>query len=251
MHQIKADAELWGCLLWVTGGLLEFLKSSYLIVVWSFNDEGKPTIAPTLPLNTVRLTDAQGSTTKLKQVAHDVGIEMLGVQKASSLQETMEREHLHKKTGCYLKAISTCPLQAHKVWISYWAVLNSSITYSLGCTSFTAKDFESFHKRIMSLLLPRLGYQRNFPRAIVFGTKYHGGIGCTNYSDTQLGCKVLSIIKHVRAETKVAKKFLIMIRWAQISAGIGTPILETHILLPDLEGKWLKQSEDAPAPMQT
>eukprot|EP00957_Ditylum_brightwellii_P167712 12767549-Ditylum_brightwellii.AAC.1 len=67
MKQIKADAELWGCLLWVTGRLLEFLKSSYLIVVWSFTNEGKPTIAPTLPLNMVRLMDAQGSTTKLKQ----------------------------------------------------------------------------------------------------------------------------------------------------------------------------------------
>eukprot|EP00957_Ditylum_brightwellii_P101533 7737860-Ditylum_brightwellii.AAC.1 len=37
--QIQADAELWGCLLWVTDGLLAFLKSSYLIVVWSFTDE--------------------------------------------------------------------------------------------------------------------------------------------------------------------------------------------------------------------
>eukprot|EP00957_Ditylum_brightwellii_P181635 13836253-Ditylum_brightwellii.AAC.1 len=235
MNQIKADAELWSHLLWVTSRLLEFLKSSYPVVTWSFTDEGKPTITPTLPLNMVRLTDAQGSTIKLKQVAHDVGIEMLGVRKIASLQETTKKEHLHKKTGCYLKAISTCPLQAHEVWISYRAVLNSSITYSLGCTSFMAKDFKSFHKRIMPLLLPRLSYQQHFPCAIVFGTKYHGGIGCTNYSATQLGCKVLSIIKHVRAETRVGKKFLIMIRWAQISAGIRTPILETHTLLPHLE----------------
>eukprot|EP00957_Ditylum_brightwellii_P094836 7222406-Ditylum_brightwellii.AAC.1 len=160
---------------------------------------------------------------------------MLGVQKAASLQETTEKEHLYKKTGCYLKTISNCPLQAHKVWISYRAVLNSSITYSLGYTSFTAKDFKSFNKQVMPLLLPCLGYQQNYPRAIVFGTKYHGDIGCTNYSSTQLSCKVLSIIKHVGAVTKVGRKFLIMIRWAQISAGIGTPILEMHTLLPHLK----------------
>eukprot|EP00957_Ditylum_brightwellii_P127557 9727244-Ditylum_brightwellii.AAC.1 len=67
----------------------------------------------------------------------------------------------------------------------------------------------------MPLLLPCLGYQRNFPRAIAFGTKYHGGIRCTYYSATQLSCKVLSIIKHVRSETKVGNKFLIMICWSQ------------------------------------
>eukprot|EP00957_Ditylum_brightwellii_P013528 1020121-Ditylum_brightwellii.AAC.1 len=93
----------------------------------------------------------------------------------------------------------------------------------------------------MPLLLPCLGYQQNFPCAITFGTKYHGGIGCTNYSATHLSCKVLSIIKHAQAETKVGKKFLIMIRWAQISTGIGTPILETHTPLPHIEGKWLKK----------
>eukprot|EP00957_Ditylum_brightwellii_P142512 10857663-Ditylum_brightwellii.AAC.1 len=31
MQNVQHDAELWGQLLWVTGGLLEFLKSSYFL----------------------------------------------------------------------------------------------------------------------------------------------------------------------------------------------------------------------------
>eukprot|EP00957_Ditylum_brightwellii_P078858 5996555-Ditylum_brightwellii.AAC.1 len=42
LTQIQHDAELWGRLLWIMGGLLEFLKSSYFIVIWAFKPDGKP-----------------------------------------------------------------------------------------------------------------------------------------------------------------------------------------------------------------
>eukprot|EP00957_Ditylum_brightwellii_P038816 2933655-Ditylum_brightwellii.AAC.1 len=60
MQQVKYDTEHWGRLVWITGGLLEFLKSSYFIVVWTFTTEGKPEISLELPENNVQLTDAQG-----------------------------------------------------------------------------------------------------------------------------------------------------------------------------------------------
>eukprot|EP00957_Ditylum_brightwellii_P069803 5300567-Ditylum_brightwellii.AAC.1 len=52
MQQVKHDTECWGRLLWITGGLLEFLKNSYFIVVWTFTTEGKPEISSELPENT-------------------------------------------------------------------------------------------------------------------------------------------------------------------------------------------------------
>eukprot|EP00957_Ditylum_brightwellii_P087558 6665626-Ditylum_brightwellii.AAC.1 len=51
MQNVQHDAELWGWLLWVTGGLLEFLKSSYFLVIWQFSKEGKPSISMNLPPN--------------------------------------------------------------------------------------------------------------------------------------------------------------------------------------------------------
>ena len=80
-----------GRLLWVTGGLFEFLKSSYFIVIWKFSADGKPSINLDLPPNKVRLTNAQGSSTKLKRASPTNGIEMLGVQKAATLKETLEK----------------------------------------------------------------------------------------------------------------------------------------------------------------
>eukprot|EP00957_Ditylum_brightwellii_P126213 9622190-Ditylum_brightwellii.AAC.1 len=119
MAQIQKDAELWGPLLWITGGLLEFIKSSYFIAVWIFSAEGHPSITTSLPPNIMHLTDAQESTSKLRRVSPTDGIKILGIRKAATLQETTERKLLHQKTGQYVKALSACPLQPHELGLSY------------------------------------------------------------------------------------------------------------------------------------
>eukprot|EP00957_Ditylum_brightwellii_P160111 12188082-Ditylum_brightwellii.AAC.1 len=52
MENVQHEVKLWGRLLWLTGGLLEFLKSSYFLVIWKFTAEGKPDISLNLPPNT-------------------------------------------------------------------------------------------------------------------------------------------------------------------------------------------------------
>eukprot|EP00957_Ditylum_brightwellii_P163290 12433625-Ditylum_brightwellii.AAC.1 len=97
MQQVKYDTKYWGRLLWITRGLLEFLKSSYFIVVWTFTTERKLEISSELPENTVQLTDTQVWTTKLRQISPNNRIEMLGIRKAATLKEKSEIGYLHKK----------------------------------------------------------------------------------------------------------------------------------------------------------
>eukprot|EP00957_Ditylum_brightwellii_P136756 10428269-Ditylum_brightwellii.AAC.1 len=51
----------------------------------------------------------------------------------------------------------------------------------------------------------------------------------------------MGILKHVRAATKVGHMFMLMLNWAQKSAGVQKPILEDMTNLLHLEGKWLNQ----------
>eukprot|EP00957_Ditylum_brightwellii_P056952 4317041-Ditylum_brightwellii.AAC.1 len=118
---------------------------------------------------------------------------MLGIRKAATLQDSSEISYLHKEVKKYAKAISSCPLQTHEIWLSYITVLNSSITYSLACTSIVLKDFTAMHTRIVPILLPRLGYQHIFPCEISFGPKWAGGIGCSHYSAVQLSKKFTTV----------------------------------------------------------
>eukprot|EP00957_Ditylum_brightwellii_P093223 7098522-Ditylum_brightwellii.AAC.1 len=70
MTQVKHDASIWSRLLWVTGGLLEFKKSSYFLMIWNFTEDGEPNIVEEadLPENNVQLIDASGNSTKPKML---------------------------------------------------------------------------------------------------------------------------------------------------------------------------------------
>ena len=110
MLQVQHNASIWSRLLWVTGGLLEFLKSSYFLMIWNFTEEGKPYIVEekNLPVNNVQLIDAAGTATKLKRYAPTKGIKMLGSHKAATLQETTEFDYIHTKGEKFLKALLSC-----------------------------------------------------------------------------------------------------------------------------------------------
>eukprot|EP00957_Ditylum_brightwellii_P044307 3361977-Ditylum_brightwellii.AAC.1 len=56
MHNIQQDVELWGRLLRATGGLSEFLRSTYFLLIWQFESSGRPIIVPKeeLPTNTMK-----------------------------------------------------------------------------------------------------------------------------------------------------------------------------------------------------
>eukprot|EP00957_Ditylum_brightwellii_P180471 13747471-Ditylum_brightwellii.AAC.1 len=92
--------------------------------------------------------------------------------------------------------------------------------------AFTLKESDGFHKRLLPVLLPCLGYQCNFPRTIAFRSKFVGGIGCLHFSAVQFSKKTLGIMRHIRAQSKIGKKFLVLIQWAQLCAGTTVPILE-------------------------
>eukprot|EP00957_Ditylum_brightwellii_P210694 15365271-Ditylum_brightwellii.AAC.2 len=214
MTNIQHGTETWSRLLWASGGLLEFLKSTYFLLIWAFTASGQPMITPEedLPINIVQLTDANGNTTVLRRVSASKGIKML---------------------------VCACPLQAHESWLGYTTVYKLCISYPLSTTSFDAAEVKKLHKSAILHILPKLGYQRNFLRAVAFGTKFSGGIGMTHITAAQLSSKISGAVKHVRTQTKTGQKFLTMTWWAQLSAGTGVPILEEICPLPYLEGKWL------------
>eukprot|EP00957_Ditylum_brightwellii_P023072 1740285-Ditylum_brightwellii.AAC.1 len=80
-------------------GLLEFLKSSYFLMIWKFTEDGEPYIVDEadLPENKVRLIDASGNAMKLKRFAPNKGIKMLGLHKAATLQESTEFAYIQAK----------------------------------------------------------------------------------------------------------------------------------------------------------
>eukprot|EP00957_Ditylum_brightwellii_P068210 5178169-Ditylum_brightwellii.AAC.1 len=167
MQQIKHDSELWGGLVWTTGGLLKFRKSTYFLVIWMFTSAGAPSITKEGDLlqNQVKLQGTNGNITPLQRVSPYDSIKMLGVHKAATLDSPIEFNNMHNKLKVFTCALSACPLQQHKVWLRYTTIYLPSIMYLLSTTSFTSKQTDRLHLSLNPRLLPQLGYQRNFSKA--------------------------------------------------------------------------------------
>eukprot|EP00957_Ditylum_brightwellii_P164017 12487948-Ditylum_brightwellii.AAC.1 len=60
MEFVDYDINLWDGLFWLTGELLERLKTTYILMIWKFEADGTPYITPEimLPQNTVKLRRA-------------------------------------------------------------------------------------------------------------------------------------------------------------------------------------------------
>eukprot|EP00957_Ditylum_brightwellii_P045489 3448428-Ditylum_brightwellii.AAC.1 len=83
MHCIQHDASLWGRYLWVLGGLLEYKKTKYCMIIWTFNPDGTPNLLPEeqLPTNNIHIIAADKRTTKIKHFDVMEGRRMLGVKR--------------------------------------------------------------------------------------------------------------------------------------------------------------------------
>eukprot|EP00957_Ditylum_brightwellii_P011724 885509-Ditylum_brightwellii.AAC.1 len=178
MDNIQGDAETWGQLLWASGGLLKFVKSSYFLVIWAFAESGKPKVVPEeeLSSNTVKIANATRKTTTLQRVTEQDGIKMLGVKKAATLGDMDQSNYLLDITTTYTRATGPCPLKAHKVWLA-----------------------------LVPKLLPQMEYSRTFPSAVVFGSRFSGELGFTHVKAAQMGAKICGTGTPILKETRHLK----------------------------------------------
>eukprot|EP00957_Ditylum_brightwellii_P141393 10773117-Ditylum_brightwellii.AAC.1 len=156
MNHIQHDAEIWRRLLWVTGGLLEFLKSTYFLLIWKVAASGKLYIAPEEELlpNKVTVTDANGNTTKLTRVTERKGINMLGFFRAAMLEEDDELNYLVDRMTTYVGATGACPLQSHEIWLGHTTVYKPCVQYPLSTTSLDLQQIDKLHTAsVLHLLL--------------------------------------------------------------------------------------------------
>eukprot|EP00957_Ditylum_brightwellii_P204501 15339551-Ditylum_brightwellii.AAC.1 len=92
MTQINSKVSTWGQYLGDTGGLLEFTKAKYNMLIWNFEPNRRIYIekGETLPDNKVFVKDSTGKRTEIQRVEGNTALRMLGAQKAGTLDEKDE-----------------------------------------------------------------------------------------------------------------------------------------------------------------
>ena len=181
IQQLQAGAQWWEELLHATGGRLELDKCLYYILQWKFDKEGKARLANLSEMQqynniVLRQSETQNDETITHRDCHN-SHKTLGVMENPLGNNAGERERLQTKASKMAQLISAGSLTRLDASVLYRSVYLSSTGYSLPVTTLTEKELSKIQGAPVQALLSGMGYNRNMPKEVVFGSTRYGGIG--------------------------------------------------------------------------
>jgi hypothetical protein len=233
---LQHDAQTRERLLWTSGGLLNLTKCLYYVSVWRFDDEGRASLTPKTLLPQLTLTSGDSPTrNSVRQFNYSVTHEYLGNHMAPSLQMTTAYHKLLLKSQQFARRLASSPLSKRDAWIAYFAVYLPSMTYTLTLTAHSPKKLRKVQSSAICATLNKLGFNRNTPRAVVFGPCLQAGLSLRDLATEQGIALLVMLLRHLRTVTAQGKLLSIALVWWQLVIGTSFPLLEypAQVLLHD------------------
>jgi hypothetical protein len=105
--------------------------------------------------------------------------------------------------------------------------------------SYDEDTTNSIQQPAMGKFLQVSGFEKNLPRAVVYGSYDYGGLAMPQlYADSSC-CKIQTIITHVNSDTHLGKLTIVDIEWLQLTSGISESIINTRQKINYIDNNWL------------
>jgi len=119
-----------------------------------------------------------------------------------------------------------------------------TLTYPFPATTLPKSILEKAQSMTTPVILSKMGYNKNMPKAIVYAPSTHGSLGFKHLHTKQGLQKVLQVLKHLWTRTTLGKLMETTIKAYQIQAGIPSPILEDTAPLPWMPNRWINNLQE-------
>ena len=239
---LQKTAQWWEELLYATGGKLELSKCFFYLLHWTFNDLGHPTLAtPEEMRKEIKIRQSEDQleveiTQKPCQEAHKT----LGIM-TKPIGDSEEEHARRKLKGKEIaKSVRKAPFSHYEADLYMRHSYNAQMNYGMVATTLSEKQLKDIESEAVNALLNKMGYNKNMPRAVVFGPIKHGGIGMPHMFTEQGAAQTTELLKHVRSDSPSGVMARIAINWYQLSTGVGFDTLEEPFYkIKHAEGLWI------------
>ena len=244
INKAQQDAQRWNDVLCLSGGALNPQKCSYHFMYYDFNIDGLPLLqagsfGPTI---TISFNDGTQSSS-LSQLSAFKSHKTLGVQKSPYSTNKGLYLALAKRNNSHTKTMARSPFSRTDAWAYYHAIYLPSMSYPFPSSTISDSFCTALQRQFKKAFLPKYGFNRTMPNAVVYGPSELGGIGLRTLSVERGIAQVYHFLACIRSEGVQHQLAKIMVSWGQFLAGTGVPILEdVHTLLPHMDPmQWLPQ----------
>ncbi len=242
LEKLQEVLQEWNDLLYASGGKLELPKCFFYILQWEFDDQGTPHPKQMDHIphqQQLSIYDTENNqTVTIQQKICTEAHKTLGVFKTIISDDKNQLQYLQNKSDTFANLVVSGHLSRRQALTAYSSIYIPSMLYSTSVCNHTAQDLQAVQTTAIQRFLPAMGYERTFPRAVVFAPLTFGGLGLSNlYVDSSIQ-KIYTILSHIRANTELGQQLQMILDWTQLIAGISIPILETKETLGYINNNW-------------
>jgi hypothetical protein len=150
----------------------------------------------------------------------------LGVHKTLIGDNKVHYAELKKKCEDMARKVKNSNITRQQARRAYSSNCLSAVLYSLTSVDLTQKQLETLQKIIIGPFIQKCGYERCFPRDVVYGPMKLGGLNMHHiYVETNCR-KIETLITHINADTELGRLFICTLKWYQMTLGLMKGIFE-------------------------
>ncbi len=235
---MQRDAATWQTLLDISGGKLAIAKCLYYLGHWRWAPDGTPEFMPASTIgDLISLKDDSGNVAIPHFDANEPHL-TLGVWKSPAGNLSKQFEHLRDKSNRWTKSMQAAPLTKDEAFMSYTRIYIPSLRYGLGTCFFPPQDLLIIQRPAIRTILPKMGFNRHLPRAVVFGPRNLGALGLPSLVFEQGLQQVLFLGRHLRSPTSPLRSlYQLSLEWFRMLAGYTTcPLATPQLPINHVEG---------------
>ena len=141
----------------------------------------------------------------------------LGVWMSPTGNDTAQFQHLQIESTMIATLIASSCLSKPEAYLAYMTSWVPAMTYSLSTTTMKEEELRSIQSQATAHFLQKMGFNRHFPREVVFGPSIMGGLDLRDLSIEQGISGIMTLMEHLYNQTETGK----MIRIALANLQMG------------------------------
>ena len=162
----------------------------------------------------------------MDQISPATSYKLLGVQIASNGNSMGQTEALKNKCMKFQETFSQLQLDCNDIDLGYKCVATPSLNYGLAASNIGKETLQNIQKQLHNTILPKLGYNRHFPRSICYASPEYGGLGISNLYVEQSIAHINSLLGNIRAKNALGNLIIILLESYIMQSGIvGSPLI--------------------------
>ena len=232
INSMQRSLHEWHKILQITGGDLCLEKCTLILMKWKQVGEcGNMVLASkkddekNLTITSVLDTSNEQ---QLKRIDPHQAERVLGIRLPLTGKMTIEMNFRKEQLLDFCKSLYKAPLSHYEAHVAYQSRYKSIAKYPFPITTFSSSQLDEIQKPSICLLLPKLGLNRNMPRAVIFGPRALGGLELMNLKVEQPAINIQTTIGHLRREDRAADILLATFYDLQIEVEFDVSVFQLN-----------------------